>query len=372
MPPSACRRFRGATCASCRPSRSTRRPRATSTTRSPPSGSTAAASACGSTSPTWRRMCGPARTSTARRSSARPPSTAGGADAAGGALQPGCSLVPDQDRLAVTVELDFESAKLRRIPPLGNSLRQAAQLPGRQRSSPARRAPSRRGRSRWPPPAGRWPPPAEARKGALAVESSEPRLLREGPTRQVAAEQTESHRVIEHLMVAANEAVATLPETQLSGALPRARAAGAGAGRAAGRAAGVAGRPDAADPQAMTPQQAADAVAGIAHLVAEEVRRRGHGGAALTCCVRSNRRTTRRATSVTPGCARCATATSPRGSGATPTSSATAPLLNAIGAGEDLPLRHGSTPPPSGARSASATRRGSSVTPTPWRAPARG
>ena len=67
-----------ATCAPCPPSRSIRRPRATSTTRSPPSGSTAARCASGCTSPTSRPTCGRARTSTARRSGAPPRSTCQG------------------------------------------------------------------------------------------------------------------------------------------------------------------------------------------------------------------------------------------------------------------------------------------------------
>ena len=51
-----------------------------------------------------------------------------------------CSLVPDQDRLAVTVELEFEGAKVapHRVPPLAHPLRRAARLPaGGPRSSPA-------------------------------------------------------------------------------------------------------------------------------------------------------------------------------------------------------------------------------------------
>ena len=102
----------------------------------------------------------------------------------------------------------------------------------------------------------------------------------------MAAEQTESHRVIEHLMIAANEAVATLLETRKLPALYRVheRPEPARVERLAEQLASL-GVPTPPLPQAMTPQQAADAVAGIAHLVAEEVRRRGHGGAALTSLV---------------------------------------------------------------------------------------
>ena len=65
---------------------------------------------------------------------------------------------------------------------------------------------------------------ARAERGALAVESVEPEFgfSREGHVTGLAAsEQTESHRVIEHLMIAANEAVATLLETRKLPALFR-------------------------------------------------------------------------------------------------------------------------------------------------------
>ena len=58
---------------------------------------------------------------------------------------------------------------------------------------------------------------ARERRGALAVESVEPEFdfSREGHvTGLVPSEQTESHRLIEHLMIAANEAVATLLESR--------------------------------------------------------------------------------------------------------------------------------------------------------------
>ena len=99
----------------CRRSRSTRRPRATSTTRSAPSGSTAARSASGSTSPTCAAYVRPGsavdREAYRRATSVYVP----------GKVEPmlpealsndACSLVPHQDRLAVTVELDFDGAEV--------------------------------------------------------------------------------------------------------------------------------------------------------------------------------------------------------------------------------------------------------------------
>ncbi len=93
---------------------------------------------------------------------------------------------------------------------------------------------------------------AEAReaRGALVVESIEPEFAftRDGHVESLlASEQTESHRLIEFLMIAANEAVADLLEKRkLAGRVPRARAAGPGARGATARPARVAGSADAA------------------------------------------------------------------------------------------------------------------------------
>ena len=172
---------------------------------------------------------------------------------------------------------------------------------------------------------------AREAKGALEVDTEEPEFTfsREGHvTALLPSEQTESHRLIEHLMIAANEAVATLLETRKLPALYRVheRPEPARVQRLAEQLASL-DVPTPPLPQAMTPQQAADAVAEIARLVAEEVRRRAATAGPRSrrwCCARSSRRTTRRATSATPACARRATATSRRRSAATPTSSATA------------------------------------------------
>ena len=100
------------------------------------------------------------------------------------------------------------------------------------------------------------------------------------------SEQTESHRLIEHLMIAANEAVATLLETRKLPALFRVheRPEPARVERLVEQLASL-DVPTPPLPSAMTPQQAGDAVAEISRLVAEEVRRRGDGGAALTSLV---------------------------------------------------------------------------------------
>jgi ribonuclease R len=103
----------------------------------------------------------------------------------------------------------------------------------------------------------------------------------------VPSEQTESHRLIEHLMIAANEAVATLLESRKLPALYRVheRPEPLRVRNLADQLASL----DVPTPplrDEMTPQQAADAVAEIAHMVSAEVRRRdGRGRIAFTSLV---------------------------------------------------------------------------------------
>ena len=178
-----------------------------------------------------------------------------------------CSLVPHQDRLAVTVELEFEGAKVRRtrVPPHDHPLRRAAGLPAggpRLRRRGARRGAVGRaagGRAA----GGRGAAGARARRRARSRSSPvEPEFAfsREGHvTEQVASEQTESHRLIEHLMIAANEAVATLLETRALPALYRVheRPEPARVERLADQLASL-DVPTPPLPDPMTPQQAAD------------------------------------------------------------------------------------------------------------------
>ena len=197
-----------------------------------------------------------------------------------------CSLVPGQDRLAVTVELEFDGAKVRRTAFHRSLIRSDARLDYPQVDRIF--AGVERAEEPWAAPlasARRVAAALQAEResrGALEVESVEPEFAfsREGHVTGLApSEQTESHRVIEHLMIAANEAVATLLETRRLPTLYR-----------------VHERPDpprverlveqlaALDvptpplPDPMTGQQALDAVGEISRLVAAEVRRRGGRG----------------------------------------------------------------------------------------------
>jgi ribonuclease R len=102
----------------------------------------------------------------------------------------------------------------------------------------------------------------------------------------VASEATESHRLIEHLMIAANEQVATLLEQRKVPALYRVHERPEPT-RVEHLAAQLASLevPTPPLPETMSPSQAAEAVAEMSRLVDEHVRRAGHGRAGLTSLV---------------------------------------------------------------------------------------
>ena len=130
---------------------------------------------------------------------------------------------------------------------------------------------------------------ARVERGALAVETVEPDFdfSHEGHvTGLVASETTESHRLIEHLMIAANEAVATLLETRKVPALYRVheRPEPARVKRLVEQLASL-DVPTPPLPDPMSPQQAEDAVGEISRMVDAHVRRTGRGRAALTSLV---------------------------------------------------------------------------------------
>ena len=187
-----------------------------------------------------------------------------------------CSLVPHQDRLAVTVELDLDGPRVRRSAFHRSTIRSDKRLTYPEVDAVF--AGSARAEEPWAEPlaAARRVAAAlqEAReaRGGLEVDSEEPEFAfsREGHvTGLVPSEQTESHRLIEHLMIAANEAVATLLETRKLPALYRVheRPGPARVERLADQLASL-DVPTPALPQSMTRQQAADAVAEMASLVA--------------------------------------------------------------------------------------------------------
>jgi ribonuclease R len=205
-----------------------------------------------------------------------------------------CSLVPHQDRLAVTVELDLEGSKPRRTAFHRSLIRSDRRLiypevdaifAGRARAEEPWAAPLAAARR-----AADALQAAREAKGALEVDSEEPEFAFSGEghvTALMPSEQTESHRLIEHLMIAANEAVATLLESRRLPTLYRVHER-----PEPSRVERLADQLESLDvptpplPEAMTQQQAGDAVAEIARLVSNDVRRRdGHGRIAFTSLV---------------------------------------------------------------------------------------
>src|SRR5262249_47111237 len=129
-----------------------------------------------------------------------------------------CSLMPGRDRAAVTVELDFRGADVTRTAFYRSLIRSDARLDYDQVD---------RVFAGTEPAAEPWGTPLGAarrvaselehrreRAGALQIESQEPEFtFDDGDVLGIDARvQTESHRLIEHLMIAANEAVARLLE----------------------------------------------------------------------------------------------------------------------------------------------------------------
>jgi ribonuclease R len=204
-----------------------------------------------------------------------------------------CSLRPHVDRLAVTVELELRRAEIAKAAFHRSVIRsderldydrvdrvfagaEAAREPWVEPLAAARAAAAALGARR-------------ARRGALAVESVEPEFAfdrRGHVTGLQPTEQTEAHRLIEHLMIAANEAVATLLSERKVTTLYRVheRPEPQAVLRLVDQLASL----DVATPpmpEPMSSSQAADVVAQCSVLVDQHVRRTGHGRAALTALV---------------------------------------------------------------------------------------
>jgi ribonuclease R len=126
-----------------------------------------------------------------------------------------CSLKPGADRAAVTVELELRGAEVARTAFYRSLVRSDARLDyervdrifaGRERGEDPWARPLSVAREAAAALAG-----ARARAGGVVLDSAEPEFVfdRAGnPSTILVREQTESHRLIEHLMIAANEAVA--------------------------------------------------------------------------------------------------------------------------------------------------------------------
>jgi ribonuclease R len=205
-----------------------------------------------------------------------------------------CSLVPGQDRLAVTTEIVLDGAQVRSSAFYRSVIRSDERLDYG--------AVDRifDGRSRAP---GSWGPALEvaraaagvlearrASRGALSLESAEPEFEFDDRGNVIAAEpveQTESHRMIEHLMIAANEQVARLLVSRRVPTLYRVheRPDGMAAERLIDQLASL-GVPTPPVPKGhITPQQAADLIGEASQLVERWTASTGAGGRALTSLV---------------------------------------------------------------------------------------
>jgi ribonuclease R len=197
-----------------------------------------------------------------------------------------CSLRPHVDRLTVTVEMEIEGAEVRKVAFHRSLIQSDARLnydqvdevfAGRERAEEPWAEPLAVARS----VATALHEARQARGSALEVESTEPSFEFDERGDIVAVhhdEQTESHRLIEHLMILANEQVAEhlaerkVPTLYRVHERPDPRAVQS-----------LVAKLEALDvptppiPDEMTPQQAANAVGEISRMVADYVRRSGRG-----------------------------------------------------------------------------------------------
>jgi ribonuclease R len=204
-----------------------------------------------------------------------------------------CSLVPGQDRPAVTVEMELHGATVEKAGFHRSLIHSDERLDyDRVDRIFAGHEPAL---EPWAPGLAAARAAAKAleaereRRGALLVESAEPEFAFDDAGHVTGArpvEYTESHKLIEHLMIAANEQVATLLDERRLPALYRVheRPEPTSVRRLVEQLASL-DVPTPALPEHFTSQQAADLVAECSHLVDAHVRRTGHGRAGLTSLV---------------------------------------------------------------------------------------
>ncbi len=200
-----------------------------------------------------------------------------------------CSLRPDEDRNAVTVELDLSGTTVERSAFYRSLIRSNARLDYDRVDRVF--AGDERAEAPWAEPlaaareASAALQAARERGGALAIDSAEPEFAFDRDGHVTAAhpvQATEAHRLIEHLMILANEQVARVLSERKAPALYRVheRPGAEAAERLVAQLASL----DVATPPTpdhLTPQQAADAIAECSHLVEQHVRRTGRGAIGL-------------------------------------------------------------------------------------------
>jgi ribonuclease R len=204
-----------------------------------------------------------------------------------------CSLVPGEDRLAVTVELELHGAEVNQAVFHRSLIRSDERLDydrvdrifaGEERAEGAWAQPLAAARA-----AARALADKREAQGALVVESTEPDFRFDRRGNVISGDpqvQTESHRVIEHLMIAANEAVARLLSARGVPTLYRVHEPPepAAVEQLVAKLA-VLGVPTPPLRDQLSPSEAAAAVGAISRAVDKHVRKQGHGRRGLTTLV---------------------------------------------------------------------------------------
>jgi ribonuclease R len=204
-----------------------------------------------------------------------------------------CSLMPGVERAAVTVEMELHGAVLARTAFYRSVIRSDVRLDyervdrifaGSESAAAPWGEPLRVARA-----AAAALQAAREQSGALVVDSEEPEFQfdEQGNVSGVLARvQTESHRLIEHLMIAANEAVAGLLSQRKVPCLYRVheRPEPERVERLADQLATLE-VPTPALPERMSSTQAAELLGEISKRVEQHVRRSGHGRQALSSLV---------------------------------------------------------------------------------------
>jgi ribonuclease R len=204
-----------------------------------------------------------------------------------------CSLRPGEDRNAVTVEIELRGTKVERTAFYRSQIRSDQRLDYDQVDRIF--AGAERAQAPWAEPLAVAREASAAlqaereRGGALAIESSEPDFTFDAQGHVTAAQRvegTEAHRLIEHLMILANEQVAKLLSDQRLPTLYRVheRPGGEAAERLVEQLASL-DVPTPPTPEHLTPQQAAETIAECSRLVEQHVKRTGHGGLGLSSLV---------------------------------------------------------------------------------------
>jgi ribonuclease R len=200
-----------------------------------------------------------------------------------------CSLVPDEDRNAVTVEFELHGSEVRKPVFYRSKIRSDKRYAYEDVDALFERGAKLKPGLAAARAAAAELQAARMRMGALEIETTEPefRFDKSGHVSTMQRSiQTESHQLIEHLMIAANEQVAKLLSERKLAALFRIheRPDGERVERLLAQldSLGVATPPA---PETMTSTQAAEIVAEASRLVAEHVKRTGHGRIGLTSLV---------------------------------------------------------------------------------------